>query len=92
MGTVKVHTPIRFLEEYEDNILYKTLGIRAIGKQNSDTGEIDTSSLSFIELIDYQPKYDENYLNSLRKKAKKSWLGKINPDQWLNEVRGRYDA
>ncbi len=92
MGTVRVQTPIRFLEEYEDNILYKTLGIRAIGKQNSDTGEIDTSSLSFIELIDYQPKYDENYLNSLRKKAKKSWLGKINPDQWLNEVRGRYDA
>ena len=62
------------------------------GKQHSETGEIDTSTLKFVELVDYQPKYDESYLKSLRDKAKKSWLGNINPDTWLNEIRGGYEA
>lgn len=92
LGTVRVQTPITFLEEYDDNLLYKTLGIRAIGKQHSETGEIDTSTLKFVELVDYQPKYDEIYLKSLRDKAKKSWLGNINADNWLTEIRGGYDA
>lgn len=34
--------------------------------------------------------YDEKYLKKLRDKAKKSWLGNINADDWLNEIRG-YD-
>ena len=45
-----------------------------------------------IELVDHQPKYDENYLKGLRDKAKQSWLGSINPDDWLKEIRGGYDA
>lgn len=92
LGTVRIQTPISFLEQYDENLLYKTFGIRATGKQNSETGEIDTSSLKFIELVDYQPKYDELYLSALRDKAKKSWLGRIAPDKWLNEIRGGYDA
>lgn len=91
-GTIRIQTPISFLEQYSENLLYKTYGIRATGKQHSETGEIDTSSLVFIELVDYQPKYDELYLKSLRDKAKKSWLANIDPDKWLNEVRGGYDA
>ena len=73
-------------------MLYKKFGIRATGKQHSETGEIDSSTLKFIELVDYQPKYDEQYLKSLRNKAKKSWLSNINSDNWLNEIRGMYDA
>ena len=92
LGTVRIQTPISFLEQYEENILYKTLGIRATGKQHSETGEIDKTTLKFIELVDYQPKYDELYLKALRDKAKKSWLGSIDPDKWLNEIRGGYDA
>jgi len=65
IGTVRIQTPISFLEQYDENMLYKTLGIRATGKQHSETGEIDTSTLKFIELVDYQPKYDEKYLKSL---------------------------
>ncbi|MEX0965954.1 MAG: hypothetical protein WD077_01855 [Bacteroidia bacterium] len=91
-GTVRIQTPISFLEQYNENLLYKTFGIRAAGKQHSETGEIDTSTLKFIELVDYQPKYDEQYLKSLRDRAKKSWLGGINPDTWLKEIRGGYDA
>lgn len=92
IGTVIIQTPISFLEQYDENMLYKTFGIRATGKQHTETGEIDTSTLKFIELVDYQPKYDEKYLKSLRDKAKKSWLGSINPDDWLNNLRSRYDA
>jgi hypothetical protein len=91
-GTIRVQTPISFLEEYEENLLYKTLGIRALGKQHSLTGEIDTSTLKFIELVDYHPKYDDSYLKNLRDKAKKSWLNSIDPDIWLKEIRGGYDA
>ena len=92
LGTVRVQTPISFLEKYDENMLYKTFGIRTTGKQHSETGEIDASTLKFIELVDYQPKYDEQYLKSLRDKAKKSWLGSIDPDNWLKETRGGYDA
>jgi len=91
-GTIRIQTPIGFLEQYEGNLLYKILGIRATGKQHSETGELDTSTLKFIELVDYQPKYDEQYLQSLRDRGKKSWLGSINTDIWLKEIRGGYDA
>jgi hypothetical protein len=92
LGTVRIHTPISFLEQYDENMLYKEFGIRATGRQHSETGEIDTSTLQFIELVDYRPKYDEHYLKGLRDKAKKSWLEKIDPDKWLREIRGGYDA
>ena len=92
IGTIRIQTPISFLEQYEENMLYKTFGIRATGKQHSETGEIDTSTLKFVELIDYRPKYDEVYLKTLRDKAKRSWLGNINPDSWLNQIRGHYEA
>lgn len=92
LGSVTIETPKSFLEEYEDNLLYKTFGIRATGKQHSETGEIDKSTLKFVELVDYQPKYDEQYLKGLRDKAKKSWLGTIDPNNWLREIRGGYEA
>lgn len=92
LGTVRIETPISFLEKYEENLLYKTFGIRAVGKQHSETGEIDKTSLKFLELIDYEQSYDEKYLKSLREKAKKSWLGNIDADKWLREIRGGYDA
>lgn len=90
LGTVIIQTPQQFLAEREENLLYKTYGIRALGKQNSETGEVDKGSLSFLELIDYDTKYDEKYLKDLRKKAM-NWLTNINPDEWLNDIRG-YNA
>ncbi len=92
-GTVIIQTPVSFFEKLEENIIHKKqYGIRATGKQNSETGEIDSTSLTFVDLIDYQPSYDDLYLKELRNKAKKSWIGKINPDKWLNDIRGGYDA
>jgi hypothetical protein len=91
MGTVRIQTTIDFLKEYDDNLLYKNFGVRATGKQHSETGEIDTSSLKFVELVDYQPKYDESYLNQLISKASSTWSNVKDKDQWLREIRGSYD-
>lgn len=92
LGLVRIETPISFLEQYDDNLLYKTFGIRAIGKQHAQTGEIDKFSLKFVELINYQLSYDEIYLKSLRIKAKTSWLADIDPENWLRVIREGYDA
>jgi hypothetical protein len=92
-GSVTVFTPVSFFENLEENIIHKKpYSIRAAGKQNSETGELDKYSLKFVELVDFQPTYDEQYLKSLREKAKRSWLGDINPDIWLRELRGGYDV
>lgn len=90
-GYLSIETGEEFLKEREENLLYKKFGVRASGKQNIETGEIDTKSLTLLELIDYQPKFDNDYLNSLIKKAKKSW-NNINPDEWLFNLRGGYEA
>lgn len=88
MGTVYIDTPISFLEKLEENLLYKPYGIRASGKQHIETGEIDKSSLKFIELIDHNPKYDPEYLASLREKAS-SWIQEIDKENLLDQLRGR---
>lgn len=90
-GTIFIQTPQKVLEGLKDNILYKSFGVRALGTQHSETGEIDKASLKFLELIDYNPTYDSDYLKNLRKKAM-NWLGTVNPDKWLREIRGGYDA
>lgn len=92
LGTLIIQTNRKYLEELEKNPLYKTYGIRAIGKQNSETAEIDKSSLQFLELIDYNKIYDEQYLNQLINKASESWAKIGDTTKWLNELRGNYDA
>ncbi|MGX1023887.1 hypothetical protein [Psychroflexus sp. MBR-150] len=90
-GYLSIETGKKFLKKREDNLLYRDFGVRVSGKQNIDTGEIDTKSLSLLELIDYQPKFDKDYLNSLIKNAKKSWRN-INADELLLNLRGEYEA
>jgi hypothetical protein len=90
-GYLTIETGEDFLKEKEENLLFKRFGVRAKGKQNIETGEIDTKSLTLLELIDYKPKFDSDYLNSLIKKAKKSW-NNINTDDWLFNLRSGYEA
>ena len=87
-GIIKIKTPIDFLQGQEENILYKNLGVRVKGKQNIKSGEVDLVDLEIIDFINYNPSYDEEYLKSLREKAKKSWVGKTNMVELLNEIRG----
>ncbi len=91
-GNLTIQTNKDFLEHYEKNPLYKRFGIISTGKQNIDTGELDKQSLIFKGIVEYSPKYDEDYLNSLIQKAKKTWSGMTNADSWLRELRGGYNA
>ncbi len=88
-GTLIIQTPKQEIEKIENNPLYKSYGIRAIGKQNSETGEIDKSNLKFLSLLTYEPRYDLKYLQGLRNKA--NWLKNTDADSYLNEIRG-YDV
>lgn len=90
-GYLSIETGEEFLKEREDNLLYKNYGVRATGKQNMDTGEVDTKSLKLVELIDYNPKFDNDYLKTLINKAKNNWKG-IDADEWLLNLRGGYEA
>lgn len=90
-GYLAIETGKEFLEEREENLLYKNYGVRAKGKQNLDTGEIDTKTLKLIELIDYTPKFDSNYIKNLIKKSENNWTN-FQADGWLNNLRGNYEA
>ncbi len=90
-GYLAIETGEEFLKGQEDNLLYKKFGIRAIGKQNIETGELDRKSLKLVELIDYFPKFDPSYLNTLIAKAKTNWKG-VDPNEWLYNLRGDYEA
>ncbi len=90
-GYLAIETGQDFLMEQEENLLYKKFGVRALGKQNLETGEVDTKSLKLLELINYNPKFDSDYLSSLISKAKKSWTG-VDANDWLTSLRGNYEA
>jgi hypothetical protein len=44
-----------------------------------------------MELINYNPTFDSDYLASLTAKAKKSWKG-TDANEWLLNFRGEYEA
>lgn len=90
-GYLAIETGQNFLMQQEDNLLYKNYGVRASGKQNIDTGEIDTKSLKLLELINYNPKFDSDYLERLIYKAKKNWKD-LDSESWLLNLRGEYEA
>lgn len=90
-GYIAIETGVKFLESRKENMLYKDYGIRATGLQNLETGEIDTKSLKLLELIDYDPTFNEKYIKGLIKKSSNNWNG-FNPEKWLEETRGNYEA
>ena len=86
-GTLTIRTNKEYLADYKGNPLYKKFGVRVRAKKNILTGDIDKSTLTLIELLDYQPRYDEDYLKSLITKATPKWKG-VNADEWLANIRG----
>ncbi len=87
-GLLKIDASKQILAEYESNPLYKSFGVRALGKQNIKTGEFDQSKLRLLDIIDFNPLYKEDYIKSLIKKAKSSWGNIKDADEWLNNLRG----
>lgn len=88
-GIFTIEAEESFLAALENNILYHQLGIRALGRQNVRTGEIERGSLKLLELIDHDQRYEDDYLARLQVKAS-GWLKDIDTDQYLNDVRGEY--
>jgi hypothetical protein len=87
-GLLKIDASKEVLAEYESNPLYKSFGVRVLGKQNIKTGELDKSELKLVDIIDYNPLYKEDYIKSLIKKAKNSWGNVKDADEWLSNLRG----
>lgn len=87
-GLLKVESSKELLTNFEGNPLYKSYGVRARGKQNIRSGEVDKDSLHLLEIIDYNPSFKEDYIQSLIKKAKKSWADTPDADEWLQTLRG----
>ena len=88
LGLLKIDASKELLTNFENNPLYKPFGVRATGKQNIKTGEIDKNSLRLIDIINYNPSFKEDYIKSLIKKAKKSWSDVTDADEWLENIRG----
>lgn len=86
-GNLTIYTSKSKLANIEENVLYEDCAVRAIGKINPFTGEIDKSHFKLLEIIDYSAKYDEYYLDSLIKKSSGAWSG-IDIDKWVRELRG----
>jgi hypothetical protein len=87
-GLLKIEASKTLLTNYENNPLYKPYGVRARGKQNIRSAEIDKNTLQLIDIIDYNPSFKEDYIKSLIKKAKKSWADVPDADEWLQNLRG----
>jgi hypothetical protein len=71
-----------------DNVVYSIIGVHAKGKQSVRDFEIDTRSLELVNFLEYAPKKDRAYLNTLIERASKAWEGIKDPDAWLREMRG----
>lgn len=89
-GSIIIATNRDFLKNEEKNLLYREYGVRVLGKQNVETGEIDKSNLKLLELIDYSPRFDETYINGLISKVGDRFKG-IDVDEWISEIRGGYE-
>lgn len=87
-GLLKIEAAKELLANYEGNPLYKPYGVRATGKQNIRSGEVDQGSLQLLEIINYNPAYKEDYIQSLIKRARKSWSDVPDADEWLQNIRG----
>ena len=88
IGLINIESGKDYLKNQEKNLLYHECGVRVRGKQNIETGEMDLKNLQLIELVDYSPKFDEDYIDALVRKAYPK-MKDVNPDKWMDEIRGR---
>lgn len=87
VGTLIISSEKNFLKEKETNLLYREFGVRVRGKQNVETGEIDRNDLQLIDLIDYTPQYNDQYISNLISKVGDKFM-EMDVDAWIAEIRG----
>ena len=88
--TIKLTSTRDYLSSIEQNMVYKTCSVRAVGLEDTITGEIDYDSLRVVEIKPYNRSfYDRKYLDKLSERTTNNWLGKLdNPEAWLQKLRG----
>lgn len=87
-GTLRIAVDKDYLKQGEKNLLYKKFGVRALGRQNLKTFEMDPNSLHFVELLDHDSAYSQAYLDALMQRAAPAWADVTDADAWLEELRG----
>lgn len=87
-GTLRIATEKDYLRKIDQNLLYRNFGVRATGKQNLLTFEMDRNSLKFVELFDHDMEYSDAYLDGLILKAAPAWEGAPSVNEWLDQIRG----
>lgn len=86
-GLIKIDVDKEYLANYQGNPLYRRFGVIAIAKQNIMTGAIDNSSLKLKDLIEFEPKFDLEYLKEKIAASTPVWSG-VDVDEYLREIRG----
>lgn len=86
-GIFEFKTEKELLQQQDKNLIYQTVGIHAKGIRNLITSEIKKNSLSVIKFIEYNPVYNQNYINELVDKGIKSYSG-VDVDDWIAFIRG----
>lgn len=86
-GTLLIDVDKEFLKKQDENILYKEYGVRVQGKQNIATGELDKRNLKLLEFVDYNSRFDEQYISTLISKVGNKFKG-LDVDNWIREIRG----
>lgn len=85
-GVLTIKSDKNYLAEFIGNPLYRNFAARVRAKQNMLTGDIDRSSMVLVELVDYRPRFDRNYLQSLMERATPKWTG-VDADEWVSKIR-----
>ena len=86
-GLIKIDVDKEYLANYNGNPLYRKFGVIATAKQNIITGAIDNSSLKLKELVDFEPKFDMDYLRQKIAASTPIWKG-VDVDKYLSDIRG----
>lgn len=86
-GLIKIDVDKEYLANYHGNPLYRKFGVIATAKQNIMTGAIDSSSLKLKELVEFEPKFDMEYLKGKIAASTPVWSG-VDVDNFLKEIRG----
>lgn len=89
-GTLRIAVDKDYLKQGEKNMLYRKFGVRATGRQNLNTFEMDPNSLQFVELLDHDAEYSQSYLDALLQRAAPAWADVADTDAWLEELRGTH--
>ena len=85
-GYLTIQADKEILSGQKNNLLYQKVMVRASGKQEYKTHQIDKKSLKLIEFVAHNPQYNAEALEKQIAKTSQHWTG-IDPEKWLHNIR-----